>query len=231
MTNGAAFTHCFMLKNERAALGGVALKAGIVLIEKCHPAAMNALSHARAATFHDAALVRFVTIRASHSSFQNRVPMRQLKLPAHVQVACEAGLGRFPGINDQVRRAATLGMETARAVARLTPDVYSVCSRRLQPCMRGRAEITDNLLVAIRALFRADKLRTGNTRRSHDRSVTVHRSTGEEGQGESVCSAGAPKQSYAASVEPPNEFGVTHPAGSRKKNQSRQWIFRDRIVT
>ena len=195
MTNGAAFTHCFMLKNERAALSGVALETGIVLAEKCHPAAVNALSHARAATFHGAALVRFVTVRASHSSFQNRVPMRQLKLPAHVQVACEAGLRRFPGIDDQTRRAAALRMETARAVARLTPDVYRVCSRRFQSCMRGRAEITDNLLVAIRALFRADKLRTGNTRRSDDRTITVDRSTGEEDQCESVCSASAPQQS------------------------------------
>jgi len=97
--------------------------------------------------------------------------------------------------------------------------------------MRGRAEITDNVLVAIRAFLRPDKLRTGNTRRSHDRSITVQRSAGEESQDESVCSAGAPKQSYAASVEPPNEFGVAHPAGSKKKNHNRQWIFCDKIVT
>ena len=116
-------------------------------------------------------------------------------------------------------------------MAGLTSDVRGVCSRRFQPCMRGRAEITHELLMAIRALFRADKLRTGYTRRSDDRTITVDRFAGEESQGESVCSAGAPKQSYAASVEPANQFGVAHPAGSKKKNQSRQRIFRDRIVT
>jgi len=231
MTNGAAFTHRFMLKNEGAALGDVALKASIVLVEKCHPAAMNALSHARAATFHDAALVWFVTIRATHFSFQNRVAMRQLKLPAHVQMAGEAGFRRFPGIDDQTRRATALRMETARAVAGLTSDVYSVRSRRFQPCMRGRAEITHELLMAISALFRADKLRTGYTRRSDDRTITVDRFAGEESQSESVCSARTPKQAYATSVEPPNEFGVAHSAGSKKKNQSRQRILRDKMVT
>ena len=130
MTNNAAFAHRFVFINKWTALGGVTLKTGVILAQECLAAAMNVLGHARAPAFHRAALVRFMTIGASHLPFQDRVVMRQLKLRADIEMALETSLWRALRIDDQVRCATVLGMETSGPVTRLTPDVHRVCSRR-----------------------------------------------------------------------------------------------------
>jgi hypothetical protein len=91
---------------------------------------MNVLGHARVPAFHRAALVRFVTIRASHLSLQDWMAVRQLKLCTDIEMALKAGLWRPLRIDDQVSRATALGVEASGAVTRLTPDVHRVSSRR-----------------------------------------------------------------------------------------------------
>ena len=103
--------------------------------------------------------------------------IRQLKLRAHVQVTLETGLRGPPRVDDQVRRAATLRVQTSRTMAGLTSSVGRVCSRRFQPRMSGGAEVTNDLFVTIRTFFRPDELRTGNSRGSHDRAILVNCST------------------------------------------------------
>lgn len=166
---------------------------------------MNVLGHARAAAFHRAALVRFMTIGASHLSFQNRVAMRQLKLRSDIEVTLKAGLRRPLRIDDQVGRAAALGVQTSRPVTGFTPDVHRVCSRRFQPCMRGGAKITHDFLVAIGAFVGPDKFRAGHAGRGHDRAIVVERSAGEERHGEHIRAADRPKQSQPMSIDPPNQ--------------------------
>jgi hypothetical protein len=202
MASGTTFADCFVFINKRAALRGVTLKANIVLAQKRQPATQDMLSHACAPTFHGAALVDLVTIRTIHLPFQNRVAMRELKLRANVQVTLEARLRRAPRIDDQVRRAAALRMQTSGAVARFASGVGRIRARRLQAGMRRGAEIAHDLLVAIRALVCADKSGARNTWRSCDRAATVECSTGEEGDGENVSAAGGPKQSQAVGVHP-----------------------------
>jgi hypothetical protein len=117
MTHNATFAHRLVFIDERTALRGVTLKTGTVLAKESHPTTMNTpLGHARGATLHGIALVGLMTVGATHLSFQDRVMMRQLKIPSDIEVTLQAGLRRFPRINDQVRRAATLRMKTSRAV-------------------------------------------------------------------------------------------------------------------
>ena len=92
MTDGAAFTDCFVFKNKRPALGAMTLKADVVLTQEGQPATVDMLGHACASAFHYVALVRFVTIRATHPAFERGVSMRQLKLRANIEVTLQAGL-------------------------------------------------------------------------------------------------------------------------------------------
>ena len=116
MTDDATFAHRFVLINKRTTLGSVTLQTSPILSEEGDSTTMDLLSDARGATFHGVALVGFMTVGATHLSFQDRVMMRQLKISSDIEVTLQAGLRRFPRINDQVRRAAALRMETSRAV-------------------------------------------------------------------------------------------------------------------
>ena len=69
MADDAAFTHRFVLINERTALRGVTLHAGIIHAQERDPAADNRLVQTRAAAFDRFALVRIVTIRTTHLAF------------------------------------------------------------------------------------------------------------------------------------------------------------------
>src|SRR5690242_8267324 len=95
MTNRATLAHRFVFINKRTALGGVTLKASVILAQKGLAAAVNLHGHVRAAAFHRAAPVWIMTIGATHFPFENRVPMGQLKLRPHFLVTLETGLRRF----------------------------------------------------------------------------------------------------------------------------------------
>jgi|KBSMisStandDraft_5_1062788.scaffolds.fasta_scaffold79165_3 hypothetical protein len=72
-----------------------------------------------------------MAIGARHVPFEHRMMMGQLKLRAHVQVTGETGLWRFSRINDQVRRAARLRMETSGTVTGLASSIRRVGAGRL----------------------------------------------------------------------------------------------------
>src|SRR5215471_511989 len=118
---------------------------------------MDLLRHARAAAFHRAPLMRLMTVRTGHLSFEDGMTMRQLKLGAHIEVTLETGLRRALRIDDQVGRATALRVQTSRAVTRLTTNVHGVCAWRFQPRVRGGAKIAHDLLVAIGAFIGADE--------------------------------------------------------------------------
>jgi len=160
------------------------------------------LSFTRGAAFHRAALVWFVTIDAAHVPLHHRMMMRQLKLRAHIQVTCEAGLRRFPWIDDQVRRAAALRMKTSGTVTGLTADVRRVGTGRLQPRMRGGDEVAHDLLVAMRAFLGADKFRARNTGRRHYRAIAIECAAGKQSDCDKACSTAAPEQSQPVSIDP-----------------------------
>src|SRR3954469_20871484 len=115
MANHAALTQRFVLVDKRATLHGVTLEAGLVLTEKSHAAAFERLLHIGAAPFYGDSDVRIVTIGATHFAFQHRMPMRQLKLRAHIQVALETGLGRFSRIYDCVCPTTAFDVQTSRS--------------------------------------------------------------------------------------------------------------------
>ena len=81
VTGRASFAHRLVLEDKRPALSGVALTAGVVLGEQGGSTAP-----------HRRALVRVVTIAATHLPAQHRVTVGQLKLPFLVQMTLEAGV-------------------------------------------------------------------------------------------------------------------------------------------
>ena len=115
--------------------------------------------------------------------------MRELKLRPHVKMTLKTGLRRSFRINDQVSRAAALGVQTPGAVTRFTADVHRVCSRRFQPGVRRGAKITHQFLVAVGAFIRPDEFRAGNTRRGDDGAIALQGAAGEEGDRENVRTA------------------------------------------
>ena len=168
MADHTALTQGLMFVNKRPALLSVALETSFVSAQESKSAGSERLLNVRAATFDGDSLVWIVTIAAAHFSFQHRVMMRQLELCAHLEVTLETSLRRFPRIDDRVRRAATLDVQTAWPVARLAPHVrgrlyscaalcltgvydFSFCP--LQSRMGRCAKVAHDLFVAGRALL------------------------------------------------------------------------------
>jgi hypothetical protein len=106
-----------------------------------------------------------MAIRAAHLPLEHRVMMRQLELCTHFEVTLETSFRRLPRINDRVRRAATLDVQTARPVTRFAADVLCVFSFRHQPRVRGCAEIAHYIFVARFAFLGTDELRARDARR------------------------------------------------------------------
>ena len=111
-----------------------------------------------------------MAVRTIHPAFQNRMMVRQLELRANLEMACETGLRRFAGIDNRMGCPAALGVNTAGAMTRLATHVLGVRSRRFQTGVRGGAEIAHDLFVAFATFFCADKFRTRNAGRRHDRA-------------------------------------------------------------
>jgi len=190
MADHAALAQCLMLVNKRAALRGVALKAGFVSTQESKTAASERLLHIGPVTLDGDTDVRVVAIGAAHFAFQHRMMVRQLELCPHFQVTLETGLRIFPRIDDRVRRATALDVQTARPVARLAAHVLCVLSFCHQPGVRCCSKITHNFFVAGPALLRADKLRARDARRRENR--LVRRAARKQYHGERGCSPDAP---------------------------------------
>jgi hypothetical protein len=101
-----------------------------------------------------------MTIGAAHFAFEHRVMVWQFELRAHFEMTLETSFRRLPRIDDRMRRAATLDVQTARPMTRFAAHVLCVFSLRLQSRVRRGAEVAHDLFVAGGALLRANELRT-----------------------------------------------------------------------
>ena len=138
--------------------------------------------------------------------------VRQVELPALVQVTLEAGFRRFARIDNGVMRAAGLIVNASGAVARLAPDVFGVVARRLQSRVCGGFEIAGNVFMALRARVRADECRSRDARWRHDRAM--HRGTGNRDGGEERDNQ-ARDQAPSMGSNPSQEFFVPRDFGFR----------------
>jgi len=165
MADHAALTQCLVFVNKRAALLSVALEASFVSTQESKAAGFERLLNIGSATFDRDSLVRVVTIGATHFAFEHRMVVRQLKRRANFQVTLETSFRRLSWINDRTSPAAGFNVQTARPVARLAAHVLCVLSFRLQSRVRRSPKVAHDLFMAGLTLFRADKLRAGDTGR------------------------------------------------------------------
>jgi hypothetical protein len=123
MADSATLPQCLVLIHKRAALLRVTLEAGFVWAQESKPASLKRLLNVCWRTFNRYPLVRLVTIGAAHLAFRYRMMMRQLECRANFQVTLKTRVRRLAGINDRVRRAAALYVQTPRPVTRF--DEYA----------------------------------------------------------------------------------------------------------
>ena len=135
----AAFTHRLMLENERPALRGMTLAAGLALHRRRKRSAESRVP-----------LVRVVAVAAGHFPFHHRMMVRQVELASFVEMALEASLRILTGVDNGAVAAATLVMQAAGAVARFTAHVMKVWPFGLQASVSGGGKIAMDLGVALR---------------------------------------------------------------------------------
>jgi len=183
MAADATLAHGFVLENKRPALRGMALQTGIVVGKELGAAALHALGNICAAALDGVALVRVMAIRATDLAFEHGVMVREKKRGADFGVTLETGRRRLARIDDEnIAAAAGFHVQTARAVAGFAAHVFGVGALGLQPRVRGGLEITSDRFVTGRAFFGADKFRTGNTRRRHDRARRFEVAAGKQNE-------------------------------------------------
>ena len=169
VAGGAAFPQGLVFEHKRPELCRVTLTAGLVLRKQRSPSGL-----------HRRALVGVVAVPATHLAFEHRMMVRQVELPALVQMALEAGFGRFARVDDGVARAARLIVNAAGTVARLAPDVLGVVARRLESRVGGGLEIPDDLIVALGAGLRPHEFGARYIRRRQHGSVDRGAGDGDE---------------------------------------------------
>ena len=199
MTNHTTLTQCLVFVHKRAALRRVTLKAGFVSTQETKPAGLESLLNIGATAFDRDALMRVMAIGAAHSAFEHRMVVRQLERCSYFQVALETSLRIFPRIDDGVRRATALDVQTARPVAGLAAHVLGVLSFGHQTRMRSCFEVAHDLFVAGLTFLGADKLCARNARWRENCSAS--RAAGKQNDGQRGCSPGAPKQFLALTVD------------------------------
>jgi len=155
VAGGTTFPHCFVLKNHRARLFTVTLSTTLIL--PCH--------RETARRFQNVAAMRVVALRATHLAFDDRVMLRQIEFGVCFQMALKTGGWVFAGIEDEFSRAG-LDVQTASAVTRFAAGLTSHRSFEMNPSVRARWELFDDVRMAIGARFVADKVRSRNFRSS-----------------------------------------------------------------
>ena len=145
-----------MLEHDRTRLLAVAVGAAFVLSR-----------HGKAACgLHDVGAVRIVALCAIHPAFDDRMVLRQVKFGVRFEVALKTGRGVFAEIDDEFFSAASLNVQTARAMTGFTTALARPGIRReVQARMRACRKFLDNVCVAIFARVIAHENRTGNFRR------------------------------------------------------------------
>lgn len=92
VANGASLAQRGVFKNKRPGLLPVTLRAG--LVQARHGEASRRL--------HDVQPVRIMALCAIHLTFEDGMMLRKMKLGVDVQVALEARLRIFAGVNDEL---------------------------------------------------------------------------------------------------------------------------------
>lgn len=189
VAGGATIAQRLVMEHERTFLRHMALEAGVIGAHQRGPAALGGIS-----------LVRVVAIHAAHPPLENRMRVRQVKLCPHFHMALEAGLRRFAGVEDRVRRAARLDVLAAGAMARFATDVLRVLALRLEPRMGRSRKVARDFRMAVRAALGADEGRSRNAGRRHDRAgkrAARHQSDTERNAG-----CGDPNRLARSTLEP-----------------------------
>ena len=208
MTDHTPLTHCLVLVNERAALRGVALETSLVSAQESKATGFECLLNIGLCTFDSHPGVRVMTIGTADFAFQNRVVVRQLELRPHFQVTLETSVRRLPRIDDRVRRATTLDVQTARAMARLAAHVLSVLSLRLQSRVRRCFEVAYDLFVTGFAFLRADELRARDAGWGENCSISC--TARKQNHRERCGSSSRPQQAFTSTVDPSSYSRTPH---------------------
>lgn len=117
MTAQATFPHPFVLENERTALRGMTLQAGLVMAQETSATAFERLGKIRSTTLDRISLVRVMAIGTTDFALEHGMVMRQLECRADFSVALEAGRGRFSRIDNRAAPPpAGFDMKTAGTV-------------------------------------------------------------------------------------------------------------------
>ena len=139
----APFPHRLVLKHVRPPLFRVALGAGVVLRqERATPAPQGRT------------LVGVVAVDAADFSFHHRVVVGEAEGAAHVEVAVQAHLRGFSGIDDRntagvIVAAPDVGVDASRAVAGLATDLPIILSGDMQLGVGRGRKILGDFLVAV----------------------------------------------------------------------------------
>jgi len=178
MAGHATFPQSFMREYKRSPLFDVALETDVV----------SAHDIGCAAAFEDRPLVRVVAIRAIDSAFRHRVVIRQIELGADLQVALEACLGIFAGVDYRVRPATGTYVQAARAMTGLAPHIFSILAFGHEPRVVRGLEILGDVSVAIFAGLRSHESRPGHAGRHHERlAQRAARDHNNAEQGKTAC--------------------------------------------
>ena len=120
MTNGAAFPQSFVLKDKRAGLRRVALRATLILTRHGEPTR----------GLQNVTTVRVMAIHAIHVALDDRVMLRQGKFRMGIQVTLEQGFRILAGIDDKLGRTTGADVLAAGVVAGCTAAPERVSRHR-----------------------------------------------------------------------------------------------------
>jgi hypothetical protein len=124
MASDASLAHRLVFIDERTTLLCVTLEAGFVSSHESKAAGSDLLLNVCWGALDRDAFVRFMTIAAAHLAFEDRMMMRQLKCCANIQVTLETSVWRFSRVDNRALSAASLYVQTPRAVARLATHIH-----------------------------------------------------------------------------------------------------------
>jgi len=147
MADDTTLTQCLVLIHKRAALLRVTLEAGFVSAQEREAAGLKRLLNICRRAFNRDSSVRLVTIGAAHFAFRHRMMVRQLECRANFQVTLETSFRRFSRIDDRVRRAAALNVQTPRPMTGFTARILGVFTFCLESRVCRRSEVPCDLFV------------------------------------------------------------------------------------
>ena len=173
MADGATVAQRLVFVNDHARLFAMTLCAGFVQAREagCRPGLERCLMRC----LENICPVWVVALDAIHAVFQYRMTMRQSELGVHINMTGETGF-RFPARIDNkfAPPAPGLHVQAAWSVARFTAgSLGSRRSSQMKTRMRAGWKVASDVRVTIDAGQVANKSRSLNHRRRHDRALNM----------------------------------------------------------